>query len=93
MMRLPLLLTGVGAVSVIVAAASVALGDVGNTLAGFSGASNEGPLIIQIQRSSSLSQGTAEVLKQTRCLLHWTPAQAGQQGQYNKQCSTSVLPH
>ena len=89
MLRLPLMATGLGAASLIVAATNGALGDVNTALSGLSPYTNKGPLIIHITRSSELSQGAAEVLKQTRCLLEW---QGGLQGQFAKQCKTSTLP-
>ena len=92
MLRLPLMLAGLGAAGTIIASTSGALGGVTNALANLSPAPNNGPLIIQIQRSTSLSQGASDVLKQTRCLLLWAPAGLNPRGQYTKQCSTSVLP-
>jgi hypothetical protein len=89
MFRLPLIATGLGAASLIVAVTNGAFGDVNNALSGLSPYTNKGPLIIHITRSSELSQGAAEVLKQTRCLLEW---QGGPQGQYEKQCKSAPLP-
>ena len=89
MLRLPLICAGLAAAAAIVAASSGALADVTNTLGETSGGAGTGPLIIRIERSTSLSQGAAEVIKQTRCLLRWS----GEPGKYTKQCSSSVLPH
>ena len=89
MLRLPLMITGLGAAAAIVAATTGALGDVNQALAGaFGDPGNKGPLIIQVTRSSSLSQGASEVLKATRCLLEW---QGGIKGQFQKHCTTTDL--
>lgn len=88
-MRLAFMCVGLGAVLAVVGATTGALGDVSRALSAFGPDSNKGPLIIHIQKSTSLSQGTADVYKQTRCLLQWS---GGKRGQYDKQCETSNLP-
>ena len=88
-MRLPFMIAGLGAAAAIVAVTTGALGDVNSALGHLAGDPGKGPLIIHIQRSTSLSQGAAGVLKQTRCLLEWT---GGEHGEYDKHCSSSALP-
>jgi hypothetical protein len=89
MLRLPLMATGLTAAAAIVVATTGALGDVSKALSGSAAATNPGPLIIQVTHSSSLAQGAADLLKQTRCLLQW---RGGIDGQYDKQCQSSTLP-
>jgi len=82
-MRLALLLAGLA----VAATAANAFGDATSILDGLGG-STKGPLIIHIQRSSSLSQGSPDTIKQTRCVVQWSGAE---RGKYDKQCSTSTL--
>jgi len=92
MMRLPLVVAGLAAAAAIVAGSNGALGEINTAFDSLTGSGNKGPLIIQIQRSSSLSDGASEMVKQTRCLLLWGPGSGGERGKYSKQCSTSQLP-
>lgn len=82
-MRLALMLAGLA----VAAATANAFGDVGSVLGG-SGDTGKGPLIIHIQRSNSLSQGSAVTVKQTRCVVQWSGLE---RGTYDKQCSASTL--
>lgn len=91
MLRIPLALGGLAAVSVVVFSVSGALAGVSAALNQLTAQPSAGPLMIRIERPSGTAQANASP-KQTRCLLHWIEGANNARGHYAKDCSSTSLP-
>jgi len=89
MLRLPCCVAGLCTATIALSTITSAAADVASGQASLSAAPSAGPLIIHITRSSA-SSDVPVGLQQTRCILQWKP---GTRAAYEKQCSSSQLPH